>query len=78
METGESSYEPVRVLTFLQDVSDIQRGFIAGYGLFLRGGIKRGTLSVNSDYIFGQGLIDVVEIEENIAIYPRRRFAFMI
>ncbi len=71
MEAGESSYEPMRILAFLQVVSDIQRGFVTGYGLFLRGGIKRGCLSMNSDYVFGQGLIDVVEIEEKEAIYPR-------
>ncbi|MDE5825819.1 MAG: hypothetical protein K2H91_14240, partial [Lachnospiraceae bacterium] len=49
---------------------DIQRNFILQYDLFLRGGITIGTLSFNDDFIFGQGLIDAVELEET-ARYPR-------
>lgn len=71
METTNSPFEPMRVLFFLQVISDIQRGFVIGYGLFLRGGVKRGKMSMNADYVFGQGLIDTVELEEKIAIYPR-------
>ena len=71
MKTEESPYVPIRVLMFLQVVSDIQRGFVTTYGLFLRGRIKRGSLSINRDYVFGQGIIDVVVIEEKLAIYPR-------
>ena len=71
MDVSEDYLESVRAIAFLQMVSDIQREFITRYGLFLRGGIKRGFISLNNDYIFGQGLIDVVEIEEKIAMYPR-------
>ena len=71
MDVSEDYLESARAISFLQMVSDIQREFITRYGLFLRGGIKRGYISLNDDYIFGQGLIDVVEIEERKAIYPR-------
>jgi len=70
METTDLMIEPVRLLAFIKAVSDIQRGFILYYGLFVRGGIVKGHLSFNDDYIFGQGLIDAVEIEET-AKYPR-------
>lgn len=70
LEVLDSPVEPVRVLTFLQIVADIQRGFVTEYGLFVRGGIKKGSLSFNEDYVFGQGLIDVVAMEEG-AQFPR-------
>lgn len=70
METSEKQFEPMRLLAFLKSVSDIQRGFVTEYGLFVRGGVIKGMLSLNSDYVFGQGLIDVVYLEET-AIYPR-------
>ena len=59
-----------RFLTFITIVADIQRNFILQYDLFLRGGITIGTLSFNDDFIFGQGLIDAVALEEK-AVYPR-------
>lgn len=59
-----------RFLAFLAIIADIQRNFILKYGLFLRGGVTIGNLSFNDDFIFGQGLIDAVELEET-AIYPR-------
>lgn len=70
MEATEKPHEPMRLLAFLKSVSDIQRGFVTEYGLFVRGGIVKGSLSLNSDYVFGQGLIDAVHLEET-AIYPR-------
>ena len=54
----------------MQIIADIQRGFVTEYGLFVRGGIKKGPLSFNDDYVFGQGLIDVVAMEEG-AQFPR-------
>jgi len=70
METTEEVLEPVRLLAFIKAVSDIQRGFILHYGLFVRGGIVKGQLSFNDDYVFGQGVIDAVSMEE-MAQYPR-------
>ncbi len=70
METSDKQFEPMRLLAFLKTVSDIQRGFVTEYGLFVRGGVIKGKLSFNNDYVFGQGIIDAVHLE-NTAIYPR-------
>lgn len=70
LETTTTDIEYPRFLAFLTIVADIQRTFILKYGLFLRGGITIGKLSFNEDFVFGQGLIDAVELEET-AIYPR-------
>ena len=70
LETGTTPLEYPRFLTFMAIVADIQRNFILQYDLFLRGGITIGKLSFNDDFIFGQGLIDAVALEER-AIYPR-------
>lgn len=73
LEVGEektAQIEYPRFLAFLAIVADIQRNFILNYNLFLRGGVTIGTLSYNDDFIFGQGLIDAVALEEN-AVYPR-------
>ena len=70
MEIHSGLMESLRLLTFLKIISDIQRSFILDYGLFVRGSIVKGRLSFNEFYVFGQGLIDAVEIEET-AIYPR-------
>lgn len=70
LEAGETTNEIARLLAFMAIVADIQLNFILRYGLFLRGGITKGTLSFNEEFVFGQGLIDVVEMEES-AKYPR-------
>lgn len=70
METSEAQHEQPRLFQFIQIVADIQRGFVNDYGLFVRGAIAKGALSYNDDYVFGQGLIDVVEMEK-VAQYPR-------
>ena len=70
LEIGEAKIEVIRLLTFLSLVADIQRTFIVKYGLFLRGGITCGDISINDDFVFGQGLIDAVEMEAK-ANYPR-------
>ena len=62
--------EKSRIITFMGIISEIQRKFITEYGLFLRGGFTKGTLSVNDDYIFGEGLIEAVKMEESTS-YPR-------
>lgn len=80
LERGESDYlnsdkdnynERLRALMFLSLVSTIQRGFVLEHKLFVRGGATIGKLSLfNDDYVFGKGLIDVVDIEEH-TVYPR-------
>ena len=71
IETGEETVmEKARIIAFMSLVSEIQRRFITEYGLFLRGGFTKGTMSVNDEYIFGEGLIEAVKMEET-TIHPR-------
>lgn len=70
MERLNGDLEPFRMITFLEIVAGIQRGFVLDYGLFVRGGITIGELSFNDDYVFGQGIIDAVSMEAT-ALYPR-------
>lgn len=62
--------EKARAIFFLEIISEIQRDFIINHNLFLRGGITLGNVSYNEDYIFGDGLIEAVNIEET-TVYPR-------
>lgn len=62
--------EKSRALMLLEIIAEIQRYFIISHNLFVRGGITIGSVSFNDDYIFGQGLIDAVELEEK-TVYPR-------
>lgn len=71
IEVGEDiSKEKFRVIAFMSLISEIQRRFITEYGLFLRGGFTKGTMSINDDYIFGEGLIEAVKMEESTS-HPR-------
>ena len=70
LEIGETQFEIVKLLTFLSIVADVQREFVVKYGLFLRGGVTIGEMSFNEDFVFGQGVIDGVEMEAR-ANYPR-------
>lgn len=71
LEVMEGPTEQVRLLAFLQIIADIQRGFVNDYGLFVRGDVCKGFISFNEDYVFGEGLIKAVEIEDKEAQYPR-------
>lgn len=66
----ETNLEKSRALILLEAISEIQRNFILAHNLFVRGGVTIGSVSFNDDYIFGQGLIDAVELEEK-AVCPR-------
>ncbi len=71
LEKGDDlRVEKARAIFFLEIISEIQRNFIINHNLFLRGGITKGNVSYNKDYIFGDGLIEAVNIEET-TIYPR-------
>lgn len=62
--------ERMRALYFIEIISEIQRYFILEHKLFVRGGLTIGEISFNDDYIFGNGLIEAVDIEEK-TVYPR-------
>lgn len=68
--SSDISKEKLRIIAFMALVSEIQRKFIMEYGLFLRGGLTKGTLSFNNDYIFGEGVIEAVKMEESTK-HPR-------
>lgn len=71
IEVGENPLiEQPRILSFMSIIAEIQRRFIIQYGLFLRGGLTKGKMSINDDYIFGEGLIEVVNMEES-TVHPR-------
>lgn len=70
LEAVNDVQDQLRLMVLVKLVGDIQRKFIVQYGLFLRGGIAKGPLSFNENYVFGQGLIDVVAMEGK-AKYPR-------
>lgn len=71
IEVGDDvTKEKSRILTFMGLISEIQRRFIIEYGLFLRGGFTKGKMSINDDYIFGEGLIEAVKMEES-TFHPR-------
>lgn len=58
------------LMSLLLSIASIQRKFILNHNLFLRGGITIGNLCVEKDFIFGQGIIDVVEMEKEAKV-PR-------
>ncbi|MCM1132013.1 MAG: hypothetical protein NC340_00920 [Ruminococcus flavefaciens] len=62
--------EKSHIITFMGLICEIQRRFITEYGLFLRGGFTKGKMSINDNYIFGEGLIEAVKMEESTS-YPR-------
>ena len=65
IEVGDdATKEKSRIISFMSIINSIQRGFITECGLFLRGGFTKGKMSINDDYIFGEGLIKAVELEE--------------
>ena len=74
LENMNTGFEKIRLLSFIMMVAEIQRGFITQCNLFVRGGITKGPLSINTDYVFGKGLIDVVTME-SCTVYPRIEIA---
>lgn len=71
IEVGDDDAKEIsRIITFMSIINSIQRGFITECGLFLRGGFTKGKMSINDDYIFGEGLIKAVELEEK-TVHPR-------
>lgn len=70
VEDKNDKWDIISLLMLMMAMADIQRGFIFEYGLFIRGGITKGKISFNEDYIFGKGLIDAVQLEES-AVHPR-------
>ena len=71
MEVGDNATkEKSRIITFMSIINSIQRGFITECGLFVRGAFTKGKMSINDNYIFGEGLIEVVNMEGS-TFHPR-------
>lgn len=59
------------LISLVSVVALIQIKILAQYHILLRGGITKGEFYVDDSIIFGNGLIQAVEIESQKAIYPR-------
>lgn len=64
LEKGDGENEMSRLIPFLISVASIQRGLVIEHGLLMRGGITIGDLFINDDFVFGKGLINVVNLEK--------------
>ena len=51
--------------------SRMQEMFLRRYGILFRGAITKGQLYIDDRFVFGQGIIDAYELENNLALYPR-------
>lgn len=69
LKKGDSTLEPIRILTFLQTIIDIQRKFVLEHGILLRGGIAVGPLYIDESHLVGEVLIKVVSMEHAVK-YP--------
>ena len=69
MQIGEREDEIRRAILFTLSVAAIQRGLVLQHSLIVRGGITIGKLFINNDMVFGQGLMDAVDLE-NKTEYP--------
>ena len=69
LKKGDTTLEPVRILTFLQTIIDIQRKFVLEHGILLRGGISVGQLYIDESRLVGEVLIKVVAMEHAVK-YP--------
>jgi len=69
LKKGNTPLEPIRILTFLQTIIDIQRKFVLDYGILLRGGISVGPLYIDEAHLVGDVLIKVVSMEHTVK-YP--------
>lgn len=71
IEVGDdATKEKSRIIAFMTIINAIQRGFITECGLFVRGAFTKGKMSINDNYIFGEGLIEVVNME-GATFHPR-------
>lgn len=69
LSVNQGDDEIRRAIVFLLSVASIQRGLVLGHGLLVRGGITISELYIDEDLVFGQGLVEAVELESK-AEYP--------
>lgn len=59
----------IRLLIFTLQI--IQRDLFCNFGILIRGAILEGELYLAENFIYGKGIIEAYNIENNYAIYPR-------
>lgn len=69
LKKENNTLEPIRILSFLQTIIDIQRKFVLEHGILLRGGISVGPLYIDESHLVGEVLIKVVSMEHTVK-YP--------
>lgn len=60
-----------QIISIVNLVGSVQFHALMYFGFFIRGGITIGELSIDSTVVWGTGLIDAYNIENNLANYPR-------
>lgn len=70
LKASDSPIEIVRLLTFLESITSVQRDVFFEEKLLLRGGVVKGKLYSDETLIIGQALIDAYKLE-TIGVYPR-------
>lgn len=63
--------EHARLAIFLLTVATLQFDLLSKVGVFVRGALVKGLFAATDDFVFGRAIVDAVNIEENVAIYPR-------
>lgn len=61
--------EEVAFLIFVIQI--IQRDLLCSFGILIRGAILEGNLYLAENFIYGKGIIEAYNIENNVAVYPR-------
>jgi len=61
----------IQIMSLINLISSIQLNALLYFGFLIRGGVTIGKLSIDSSIVWGTGLIDAYNIEDNLAIYPR-------
>ena len=69
IQEGKDSF--ASYCNFFDYVGGLQKYALVRFGWSLRGGISLGDIHLSDDIVSGTPLIEAVEIEENISIYPR-------
>lgn len=69
-EKKDDDLSPLNIMFFLRLVATIQRIFLEGSSIMVRGGVTKGLLYLSDDFVAGKALIDAVGLEES-AVFPR-------
>ncbi|MBE6379067.1 MAG: hypothetical protein E7051_09675 [Lentisphaerae bacterium] len=69
IQEGKDSF--ASYCNFFDYVGGLQKYALVQFGWILRGGISLGDIHLSEDIVSGTPLIEAVEIEENVSIYPR-------